>query len=64
MRCEQCGENKPLSAFDVMENDQDGPVCYDCADNTALGKSARWAMVLFVLFITLIGVVGRLVLGS
>lgn len=64
MRCEQCGENKPLSAFDVMENDQDVPICYDCADDKPITAAARWAMVIFVLFITLVGVVGKYVLGS
>lgn len=64
MRCEQCGENKPLSAFDVMENDQDGPICYDCADDKPIAAAARWAMAVFVLFITLVGVVGKYVLGS
>lgn len=63
MKCKLCGENKSLSEFDTMENEQDGPVCYDCSDTANFTRAAKFGMVGFILFITLVGVAGKFVFG-
>lgn len=64
MRCDQCGMNKPLAEFDVMENPDEWPICYDCSEIQAIKKPVRIACVILVAAFTALGIFIKLKMGS